>query len=111
MAPATPAPVTEYVTPTPTDFYAAPARVIEYVAPAPVIEHIAPPPAATCFTLSVDTTGFVNPQFSLPSSQVVGSFPSLNKLTSLVYNQVHQEPIAAEQKSVEGVQQHTTAHR
>ena len=64
--------------------------MIEYVAPAPVIAHSALPPAATHFTVSLDTTGFVNPQFSGSSveasaSQVVGSFPS----------------------SVERVQQHT----
>ena len=55
--------------------------MIEYVAPSPVIESTAPPSAATHFSLSLDTTGFVNPQFSIPAveasaSQVVGSFPS-----------------------------------
>ena len=82
---ATRAPVTEFATPTPTGFYAAPARVIEYVAPAPVIEYIAPPSTATRFSLSHDTTGFVNPQFSFlaaeaSASQVVGSFPSWTSL-------------------------------
>ena len=87
VANATPAPVTEYVTPTPTDFVAAPARVVEHVAPASVTEYIAPPSEETCFSLSVDTTGFMNPQFFVPAveasaSQVVGSFPSVDKLAS-----------------------------
>ena len=66
-----------------------------------------------CTTLShFDTTGFVNPQFSISAvedsaSQVVGSFPSVNGSASPVYKQVHQEQIAAEQESVERVQQLT----
>ena len=38
---------------------------------------------------------------------VEGSCPSLDELPSPVYNQVHQEQIAAEQESFERVQQHT----
>ena len=54
----------------------------------------------------------MNPQFSIPAveacaSRVVGSFPSVDESASPVYNQVHQEQIAAEQESVECVQQHT----
>ena len=38
---------------------------------------------------------------------VKGSFPSVDESASPVYNQVHQEQIAAEQESFERVQQHT----
>ena len=109
---AAPAPVTYHVALALADFCAAPARVIEYVTPAPVTEYIAPPSAATRCIPSLDTTGFVNPRFSIPAveasaSQVVGSFPSVDESVSPLYNQVHQEQIAAEQESVERVQQHT----
>ena len=74
--------------------------------------YIAPPSSATRFTLSVDTTGFVNPQFSILAveafaSQVVGSFPFVDESAQPVCNRVHQEQIVSEQESVECVQQHT----
>ena len=82
--------------PAPADSDAAPATVNTKVALAPVTEYIAPPSAATRFTPSVDTTGFVNPQFSTSpveasASQVGGSFPSVDESASPVNNQVHQE--------------------
>ena len=92
--------------------YAAPARVIEYVAPSLVIDYIASPSTATGCFLNLETTGFANPQFSVPAveasaSQVVGCFPSVDEVASPGYNQVHQEQIAADSESVERVQQHT----
>ena len=124
---AVPAPKIEHVAPTPAVTCAAPALVIEdaapapavtcatpasvnaYVAPAAVTQYIAKPSAAT---LSFGTTGFVNPQFSVPAveasvSHVVGSISPLKEFAAHVYSQVRQEQIAAEQKSVECVQQHT----
>ena len=100
---AAPAPVTYHVTPAPADSYATPATVNTYVASATVIAQIASPSAAT---------SFVSPQFTsfaveASASQVVGSFPSEDETASPVYNQVHQEQIAAEQESVERVEQHT----
>ena len=108
---AVPVPVIEDVTPAPPVSYTAPAPVIGYakpavtcatpapvidVTPTPVTVYIAPLSAAT---LSIDTVGFVNPQLSI--SAVV------DETASSAYNQVHQEQIAAEQESVECVQQHT----
>ena len=76
---ATPVPVIEHVTPAPGVSYTAPAPVIGYathapsvtcttpapvtdcVTPSPVIEYISPPSAVA---LSIDTIGFVNPQFA-----------------------------------------------
>ena len=149
-------PVTEYVTP--------PARVIECVAPAPSSDHMALPSEATRFSLSLNTTGFVNLQFfpsllwrplshkslvlflskrvqrhtveqfvHVPTPQiqghieesvqveeqivdilappiVEGSLPSVDELSLPVYNQIHQEHIAAEQESIERLQQHTAEH-
>ena len=111
-AQSTPAPVTYHVAPAPADSHATPVTVNAYVAPSPVTEYIAPPPAATCFTLSVDTTSFVKPQFSIhaveaPASQTVGSVPSVDESASPVYNQIHQEQIATEPENVECAQQHT----
>ena len=107
-----PAPVTYHEAPATVDFYATPAIVNAYVAPALVTEYIAPPSAATRFNLNLDTTGFVNTQFSillwrpLPHKSLV-LFLSVDETASPVYNQVFQEQIAAEQESVERVQQHT----
>ena len=107
---------TENVAPTPSSSCAAPAPVTyrgtctcRLQCNASDCEHIcgactiAPPSAATRLTFSLDTTGFVNPQFSVlaveaSASQVVGSLPSVDESASPVYNQVHQEQIAAEQE-------------
>ena len=61
-------PVIEYVTPAPAVPHVAPVPVIEYVSPAPVIEYVAP---------------------------AVGSLPPYEEFSAPVYNQVHQELIAA----------------
>ena len=111
-AQSTPAPVTYHVAPAPAVSHATPVTVNAYVAPAPVTESIAPPQAATCFTLSVNTTNFVKPQFSIhaveaSASQIVGSVPSVDESASPVYNQIHQEQIATEPENVECAQQHT----
>ena len=95
-------PVIEHVTPAPVDVYTAPARVIDHVAPSLEIDYIAPPSAETGVFLNLDTTSFVNSQFSIfaveaSASQVVGSFPAV-------------EQIAAEQESLERAQQRTVEH-
>ena len=61
-------PVMEYVTPAPAVPHVAPVPVLEYVSPAPVIEYVAP---------------------------AVGSLPPYEESSAPVYNQVHQEQIAA----------------
>ena len=92
-------------------------EIPQYVAPAPVIENIAPAPALTsdahCQQLppvhttttvttddNLDMTGLVCPQFSssaeeLSAPHVVDSRHPLEEFTEPVYNQVHQEQIAA----------------
>ena len=55
---------------------------------------------------SSDTTCFVTPQFSTTAvaasaSRVIGSLPLLDEFAVLVYNQVHQEQIVAEQERVQ----------
>ena len=59
-------------------------------------------------TLSIDTTGLVNPQFSISAveasaSQIIGSLHSVDESASPAYIEVHQEQTAAEQESVECV--------
>lgn len=61
---------------------------------------------------AVATSDFVNPQFSTTvaeaaASQIIGSLTLLDQFPLPVYNQVDQEQIAADQESVELVQQHT----
>ena len=113
----TPVPVIEIVAPAPTVTCAASVPVFEYVSPAPLIDHIAPAPAVTYVVPSqqllpvyttttvttddnLDMTGLVNLQFSSTAVEpcpphVVGPLPPLEEFTEPVYNQVHQEQIAA----------------
>ena len=112
-----PSPVVEYVVPALAVNHVAPALVIEYVSSAPVIEHIAPAPAVTLSVprqqlppvyttttvttdVNLDFTGLVNPQFSIAAveasaPQVVCSLPPLEEFDAPMYNQLHQEQIAA----------------
>ena len=86
-----------------------------HVAFASVTEFVAPSPAVTCLTLSVDTTGFMNPQFSVPAveasaSQAVGSSPSVDESASPQYNEFRQEQIVAEQERVQQRTAEQTVH-
>ena len=114
-----PAPVIQDVTLAPADTHATPAPVIDFVAPSPVIEHIAPATSVTHVTpserfspacamtavttsVSSDTTGLVNPVCAVtaveaPAPQIVKSLPLLDEFASLVYNQIRQEQIVAEE--------------
>ena len=116
-APVDEPPVIKHVTPAPAVLHVAPVPVIEYVLPAPVIEYIAPAPAVTYVVPSqqlppvyttttvttddnLDMTGLVCPQFSSTAVEpfaphVVDSLHLLEEFTEPVYNQVHQEQIAA----------------
>ena len=77
------APVTEYVAPAP----AVVATVIEYMSSAPVIGYLAPAPA-----VSFPSSGLVDPQFSLTADETSHVAPEFSEP---VYDQVHQEQIAA----------------
>ena len=111
------APVTEYVAPAPAVVCDVPATVIEYMPSAPVIGYLAPAPA-----VSYPSSGLVDPQFSLTADEtshvapaVTLSVPSqqlpfvyttttvttddLEEFTEPVYDQVHQEQIAAGEMS------------
>ena len=112
-----PSPVIDCVVSAPVVNYVAPAPVIEYVSSAPVIENIAPAPAVTLSVQSqqlppvyttttvttdvtLDFTGLVNPQFSITAVEasapkVVCSLPPSEEFDAPVYNQIHQEQIAA----------------
>ena len=105
----------ECVDPAPVVTYAAPAPVIEYVSSALVIEYIAPALAMTyvassqqlppAYTITTDTTDdnfditdLVNTQFSSTARLLHHRslfFPSYEEFSAPVYNQVHQEQIAA----------------
>ena len=109
--------VTEYVAPAPAVVCDVSAPVIEYVSSAPVIECVAPAPAVTfvvpsqqlppVYTTTTVTTGdnsdmfsLVYPQFSTTAVEpyaprVVASLLPLEEFSGPVYDQVHQEQIAA----------------
>ena len=107
------APVTEYVAPAPAVVCDVPATVIEYMSSAPVIGYLAPAPAVSYpssglvdqqFSLTVDETSHVAPAvtLSVPSQQspfvyttTTVTTDDLEEFTELVYDQVHQEQIAA----------------
>ena len=101
-------PMVEYVDPAPFVTYAAPAPVIEYIAPAPAMTYVASSQQLLlAYTITTDTTddnldvpGLVHTQFSSTAvetfaPQVVVSFPRYEEFSAPVYNQVHQEQIAA----------------
>ena len=110
------APVTEYVAPAPAVVCDVPATVIEYMSSAPVIECVAPAPAVTnvvpsqqlppVYSTTTVTTDLVHPQFSgtavVPYAPcVVDSLPPVEEFTESVYDQVHQEHIAAGEMMVD----------
>ena len=112
-----PDPVIEIVAPASAVTYSASAPVFEYAAPAPVTGYIAPAPAVTSDAHSqqlppvyttttattddnLDMTGLLYPQFSSTavepfSPHVVGPLPPLKEFAGPMYNQIHQEQIAA----------------
>ena len=107
------APVTEYVALAPAVVCDVPATVIEYMSSAPVIGYLAPAPAVSYtssglvdpqFSLTADETSHVAPAVSLsvPSQQLPDVYTKTSvttddfeEFTVAVYDQVHQEQIAA----------------
>ena len=88
--------------------YVTPAPVIECVAPAPAVTYVVPsqqsPPVHTTTTVTTDDNldmiSLVHPQFSSTAVEpfaprVVDSLLPLEEFTEPVYDQVHQEQIAA----------------